>query len=369
MVRRMPASRLVMVASRAAITQPGSSHLESPLTVSDIRRLAWQRDDEDNPIIDFIENWLELCCKWIESVLLFNPKSNRGGMLPVHLAQIARTTPEAYLLMLCLARRDMSPSSMTCESMDTLGPALFKLFCRMAWFATDAHQTANHALASCGDGDVTSDNILQTITHAEQEGWLLALPSPDELSLLLDFDGHDIATWTWHSPIHGDGEQDGIDIRQRRWGAILQRINNPDLLLFAQREFLARKFPNFDSSRHELWEGSNLPWHFDHIHATAHVENTKGDVRYQPFVKQWLDTIGNLRACPIEDKSSDSSELANAKIVSPEQLTVSFMLPREIPAFSMGHKPLVDEAAAREFAEACRNRLIRIYRQCWEQIH
>ena len=95
------------------------------------------------------------------------------------------------------------------------------------------------------------------------------------------------------------------------------------------------------------------------------IYNIKSGNRYQSFLRQWQDTIGNLRAWPFEDNRSDSAEPAESKIQSPEQLVDSFVLPDEIPDFSMGRLPLHDEVAARRFATTCLNRMIRIYQESW----
>jgi len=362
-VRRMPASRLAMMAARAALTVPGAKQLRGPLSVGEIRRMAGRRDEDADKVLRFITDRLKACCNWIEGVVLYDARSNPGGLLPAHLARIARSNPEVYLLLLCIADRCVH-ARQDSASMEDLRLPLLALVCRMAWFATDSHQTANHVLAACADG-VSPTVILQATAHAEEQGWLVTLPTPSELACFLDLDGHEIESWTWHSPIHGDGEQAGIDLRQRRWGSFLQMTGNRDLLMYAQRGFIAKRFNEFDPSRRDLWEGHNRPWDFDHIHARKHIYNIKSENRYQSFLRQWQDTIGNLRAWPFEDNRSDSAELAESKIQSPEQLVDSFVLPDEIPDFSMGRLPLHDEAAARRFANTCLNRMIRIYQECW----
>lgn len=98
------------------------------------------------------------------------------------------------------------------------------------------------------------------------------------------------------------------------------------------------------------------------------MNNLKSANQYQRFLKQWLDTIGNLRAWPFEDNRSDSAELACAKITTSAQIDDSFLLPTEIRAFSMGRRAMSDEGAARAFAKACLNRMVRIYNECWKQM-
>lgn len=362
-VRRMPASRLAMMAARAALTLAGAKQLRGSLSVGEIRRLAGKNDEDAERVMHFITGRLKPCCEWIEEVVLFDAQSNPAGLLPSHLARIARSNAEVYLLLLCIADRCLDANK---ESglMEHLRHPLLSLVCRMSWFAMDSHQTANHVLAACAGG-VSSTVILEATAHAEEQGWLLSLPTPAELAAFLEFDGHEIEAWTWHTPIHGDGEQAGIDLRQQRWGAFLRMTGNRDLLMYAQRGFIARRFSEFDPSRRDLWEGHNRPWDFDHIHARKFIYNIKSGNRYQSFLRQWQDTIGNLRAWPFEDNRSDSAEPAESKIQSPEQLVDSFVLPDEIPDFSMGRLPLQEEAAARRLANTCLNRMVRIYQECW----
>jgi hypothetical protein len=367
LTKRMPASRLVMMSARAALTSNDATQLRGSLSVSDIRRLASTRNEDATKVLRFIEERLKSCCEWVEEALLFHPQFNPTGLLAVHLANIARTKPEIYLLLICIADRHLH-GGVAAESLDNLRKSLFALICRMSWFATDYQRATNHVLASCS-GNVSATAIFEALAQSEKEGWLIPLPEPVDLSTLLDFDEKDIESWNWYSPIHGNGEQGGIDIRQRKWGAFLQCLNNRDLLLYAQRNFIVRRFPDFDPSRRDLWAGHNRPWDFDHIHASAFVHNIKTQNRFQPFLKQWINTVGNLRAWPFEDNRSDSADAADAKILNSEQLSESFIMAAELSAFSMERKPLNDEDAARKFAMACRNRLIRIYQEFWNQIH
>jgi hypothetical protein len=365
-VRRMPASRLVMMAARAALTPVGSSRLRGPLSVSDIRSLALKRDQDATRVLHFIESRLKSCCEWIENALLFDPSTHPEGLLPVHLANIARSNPEVYLLLLRLADDHLEEGA-SAESLDHLRPALLAMVMRLSWFAVDSHQAVNHILSACSEGVIASA-LREAINSAEQEGWLQEPPPPMELAKFLDFKDEKVESWTWYSPIHGDGNERDVELRQRRWGAVLQSLGNRDLLLYAQRGFITRRFADFDPSRRDLWEGHNRPWDFDHLHARALVNNLKSANQYQRFLKQWLDTIGNLRAWPFEDNRSDSAEAACAKITTSDQLNDSFLLPSEIPVFSMGRQAMSDETAARTFANACLNRMIRIYKECWDHL-
>jgi hypothetical protein len=368
-VRRMPASRLVMMATRAALTPARSIRFRAPLSVSDIRRLAIKRDNDAAQVLEFIDNRLKACCQWIEDVLRYDPEKNPQGLLPVHLAHIARSQPDVYLLLLRIADQHLGTST-GAEPIEDLRPVLLALVMRLSWFAVDTRQAVNYILCchdDCVDG-FTTTSLRMALQTAQEAEFLQKLPSPEELVLFLDFNESDLESWTWQTAIQGDGESYGVELRQKCWRAFLQSLGNRDLLLYAQRHFIARRFSDFDPSRRDLWEGHNRPWDFDHLHARALVNNFKSGNQYQRFLKQWLDTIGNLRAWPFEDNRSDSAELSDKKITTAAQLEDSFLYDFELPAFSMGRKAIRYESSSRAFAQACLRRMSRMYRECWNQM-
>lgn len=221
-VRRMPASRLVMMSARSALTPVGANRLRGPLSVSEIRSLALKRDQDATRVLHFIESRLKPCCEWIEEALLFDPATHPEGLLPVHLANVARSHPEVYLLLLRMADLQLV-AGVAAESIEHLRPALLAMVMRLSWFAVDSHQSVNHILSASRDG-VTANALREAITSAEKEGWLQELPSPGDLAGFLDFENEIVESWTWCSAIHGDGDERGVELRQRRWGPLLQSL-------------------------------------------------------------------------------------------------------------------------------------------------
>jgi hypothetical protein len=361
---RMPASRMVMLACRAALTS--DERIRGVLSVSDVRRLAASKSKDAEKVLDYIKNHLCSCCQWIENVLLYHKTQNPNGILPVHLANIARTKPDVYLLLQLMADR-LKINEENAPFDPSLRQALLALTLRLSWFAIDPSKAIAHVYASCRN-EVSGDTVNKAIRDAIEHQWLIELPSPIKLSCVLDLDHTDLENWSWQTPITGDGIEPGVKMRQAYWNPIFSRWNNRDILLYAQRHFMAQKFPDFDPSRRDLWEGHNRPWDFDHIHPSYYVYDVRKNNRYQRFVKQWLDQIGNLRAWPFEENRSDSKELACEKILTEQQREDSFILQAEIDAFSTGKNALSDETSARAFSSACRDRTIRIYEQSWKVI-
>lgn len=84
---------------------------------------------------------------------------------------------------------------------------------------------------------------------------------------------------------------------------------NKEMLLFAQRQYLKKWFPDFDPSRPEFLEDTNRPWDFDHIYAQNLIRYESGKaLRGMPqLIKDWHGSIGNFRAWPLEANRSDGA--------------------------------------------------------------
>ena len=80
------------------------------------------------------------------------------------------------------------------------------------------------------------------------------------------------------------------------WGA------KTSVLLYAQRAWLQRWFPKFDPSLPEMMEDKNRPWDIDHILPQSYF-NSRRNVPQS--VKDWGNSIGNLRAWPLEANRAD----------------------------------------------------------------
>jgi hypothetical protein len=158
------------------------------------------------------------------------------------------------------------------------------------------------------------------------------------------------------------------EIRRKSWEGFLGFRNNRELLLYAQRDFLWRRFQDYDPARKDLWEAHNRPWDFDHILASRYFYNRKDQRDYTRVCGKWGYSIGNLRAWPFEENRSDQDVTASDKIETDEQRIDSFLTKEEVKAFSGGDRSRNDEATAREFVANCRNRLLRIYREWYESV-
>jgi len=359
--KRMPASRLVMLGVRAAFARKNPARLPSSPSVSAVRNLASSADEKS--IFPFIASSLGPLCSWIDSCLGYDGATNSGGLPPVLLSSVARNSPDVYALLLVLADR-LSQNSSGVNEVEPWRKPLFSLATRLHWFSINQHEAVQQIYAALRE-DVSPAIIFTTLEAVTEAKMVCRLPSPEELADFTTPPLSDFADWAWWKFIH-KGDTTGNERLQALWGKLLDLRGNRELLLYAQRHFLCRRFPDYDPSRRDLWEDHNRPWDFDHILASAHVRNKRGH-KFQKFANEWLNTIGNLRAVSFEENRSDSAELASGKITTPEQIADSFLLPQEIPGFSIP-QVIDSESDASQFAKICQARIARIYAEWFKRL-
>ena len=154
--------------------------------------------------------------------------------------------------------------------------------------------------------------------------------------------------------------------RKRILGRVVFRVIwNKELLLYAQRHYLADRFRDYDPSEKDMWEDYNCPWDYDHILAHYYTYYKQGKMK--KFSGKWVGTIGNLRAWPAEDNRSDQKDLAKDKIKT-EALAGSFLEKTEIPQFSCGASVRDKADDALSFAMACWQRTVRIYKDWFDSM-
>ena len=86
------------------------------------------------------------------------------------------------------------------------------------------------------------------------------------------------------------------------------------------------------------------------------------------FCQEWSDTIGNFRAWPAEDNRSDQTDLAGQKINDEELLRNSFIIIDEMTGFNQGNDIISKAESAKMFAEACKCRMLRIYKEWYASL-
>jgi hypothetical protein len=361
---RMPEPRMVTIGVRAALAREQTNRLPSPMTISALRAVARGHDPRKQAIYEFIETRLEGACELVDAWLRYNPESNRNGLLPVHITSIALGSPDVYLLLLCFAER-LRRSGADHSSLTGWSKPMQGLATLMHWFAVDSVALTNRVYGQCQD-HLTLTNIRLALEDSIKDKAIHPPHTPASLEAFVRLPDTEFEKWRWWGLIHGEGVEDRIVARQDKWWGFLGFRENREILLYAQRAFLARRFPDYDPARKDLWEAHNRPWDFDHILASKYLYWRKGG-DFKGVCYEWSNTIGNFRAWPFEDNRSDQAETAAQKIRE-EQLGDSFLNAGEQSGFSSGEQVRHVETSARVFVTACRQRLLRIYREWYESV-
>lgn len=319
------------------------------------------RDD----LKDFVTNDAQQ--RFDEAWKFLTENSKRFTLLPVQAADMAKNAPDVYLLLLRwidrLATKDLTPTDLNAlQHRRTLG-----FLTALAWFALDKNRTCA-AIWSHLEADVDAEKLknrfnatrFRVACQLSERGTLrmIPLPSPDELEtvcrLFMETDGRvryarDKATM--HFP-EGSFWKDGgwwydqfVPALAQIWYETLETQvaapttesqednDTPDfpalgqqiashfldtlwdakssVLLYAQRNALKAWFPGFDPSMPEMMEDRNRPWDWDHLLPQSYFSGRWG---IPQSVKDWGNSIGNLRAWPLEANRSDGDAIPKNKL-------------------------------------------------------
>ena len=244
------------------------------------------------------------------------------------------------------------------------------------WFGEDRQKAVNTLYAShFGHGPLSPASFSGILKHCQQPPQgnreVLKLLSPDQFEVLFPkFSASDekLKDWRFQETIIeagpvGQSPSDPLmqAERERDTRPFLGRaINSRGMLLYWQRSLLSSQFNDFDPSRIEIQDGKkNRPWDYDHILPSAVLNSNQG--RFREACRQWSNTIGNLRAWPLERNRSRRDDYANVSIFPKHFADDGILNQEECNAFSLTRTDVNEPQRAAEFMNAARARFLRIY--------
>jgi hypothetical protein len=367
---RIPASHLVSIGIRAALTPTEDGQLAPSMSIPRLRAIAsaggkgTSADSRNRAKIKkFLgvdgadgtgTNRLAEACAQVDEWLVYSAGSSANGLPPVLVSSFARSNADTYLFFIHLADRLRNEEVQRLNRRwNEVLPAVAML---VHWFASDQSKVANL--------------LIEAVAKAINCKWLIAPRKPDAMSDFIKFpdQNRNLKNWKLWAALIGAAPEKKRDELHEKWWLFLERtLWQREMLLFAQRDYLNRQFPEYDPSRKDLWENTNRPWDFDHVHASAYFYNAKSG-ECADFCREWGNTIGNLRAWPFEENRSDLKQTANEKLgESEEEMKASLIeSDEEVAAFSHGDQARLDPKCARALGEAIRDRFIRIYKNWYE---
>ena len=346
--------------------------ITSPVSIAQIRRLAFPEQKDEQNRYRFEAFFRGQNTQGLGDVLAkigewCGPRASYDLPLVIQ-TSIARDSPDVYAFLLWLADKALRTAQVEEES---LGKLVQGLITTLHWFAIDKRKAVT-AIAARLDrvGTLTRDRFKGILTPggSEEDQSFIRLPlSVLRFEKALPLPSGEPDAWGWWTSIRYSDH----DIAERE--AVERVINNRELLLYAQRTFLQRRFSKYDPADEETWAQHNRPWDFDHILPQAAIN--RRDVRYKEVVKEWaLRSVSNLRMWPMEENRSDQNISPedkignNGRLPRARAIADSFLTKEELSGFSEGYdftQQVESNAQQLEFyIKTSRARVIRIY-QAW----
>jgi len=348
-------SRLISLLSRLASFNETSTiekTMPGRLNPTDFRRKI--RENEK------YRNYLDNLASEAKDEKLFQPSSEFlvNGLGRILTADLAQNHQDVYLLLLQLIRN----KRITKEELDGEdGRRLLGILTATAWFAQDTSgfisqlwEAAENGVkwwcpSSCLDRHLFNYMERKNRKRINTDPLMYPLPSPNIVCKALK----EVVNCWLEDKTMPDGkkpyEKKGIDplwdtslshymenkhlissiwskettdetgseeMLGRVWKIFWQRLQKERrLILFAQQKYLQEWFELYEPEAPDQLEDSDRPYDWDHIFPSSYVYWAS----CEHIWKQWYNTIGNLRAWPLELNRSDSNELPEKKL-QPEKI-------------------------------------------------
>jgi hypothetical protein len=366
----MTPPRLVLLATRLVQASVGGEKqkgMPSSPTVNGFRRII-QNEKFRESMQHFLESERGDSIIHTAKKLL---EDGQHGLPPVLSAGLARDNPDVMLLLLrWIDRMNGRDPFEQLELADR--QRLVGMVTAIAWFAADLGQTMNivwNRLENCPTDELPrffSRETFSPLLELGPSGQLRMLPiyPPDVLKqfILKQVSGPDLdeptgghwTVWNWwermvptplpaetakwyatacyphwfRSAVQLEQPLDLAVKAQEAWRISLDRSLQKHFLLYAQRIWIQKCFPDYDPSLPDQLEDMNRPWDYDHIHPNNYVA---GRWYIPQIIKDWHNTIGNFRAWPFEANRADHdiSPLIKFTNVNDQEISYGLVSPEE----------------------------------------
>ena len=282
----MSPSKLVMLAFRLALTSEDDKSFKGEMTIKQIRSAAIMTDERDKIESLYDNNQLEIILNKVDEWL--GAKEDSVLRTPNILRTIiARNSPDVYLLLMYMARKDMeSPINLSAYEIKALAFMLH-------WFGNDKKYCVQEIFHRFKNG-INISNILQGISRLMHDCHLLHVYTPKEVEELFII-GNSKGWRIWNS-LPAPAKH---FFNRTFWYGTTEA---KQMLLYAERQYLNTNFRNYDPARQDMWAEENRPWDFDHIVPQEWIRNKRGPFR--DYDKDWLWSIGNMAAISFEANRS-----------------------------------------------------------------
>ena len=347
----MPPHTLISLAFQLVLSTTGKG-LERAPSVAKIRKLAG--DDGVRKAIN------ELYCTdgkgSIMSHILVTVDhwlTNYDKIPKVLRTTIARKSPEVYLLLMIFAKWKEE------GQIDPIlkEEALFRATAYyLHWMVGDKFGVANSIYKAVANNPLNEWRtiIKRVLLVSCVKGTIIPLLSPEAFRSLFIIEGDK----NWRPDGNGRGSMP--------WWPLWETVSyNEEMLLYAQREYMCKRFPNYDPARQDLWEDKNRPWDFDHIIPQDWIHRQRSwRQAYTDYCKAWKDNNGNMAAIPFWVNRAKSNE---ANWEEYKENPTGLLADDDISDFDELFNAMLNSDAkqAKCFAEKTFTRMCKIYKEVY----
>jgi hypothetical protein len=327
------------------------------------------RESPSDAVVPFVQD-LEQVDDWL---LWRSPED--FGLPPAVRMELVNGNPELYLCLLRLARIGRE------SSLSLQDPALRRRIVGMAtaihWFcpANDSSKkfAAERVLAHVldGNGEFVAKSfrgiLAACIRDGERRGIsqiLAPMDLEDVIPKIHPGDSESLKEWRLWDVVVKPNQEGHAEREQEIWPFVSSLRYNRNLLLYCQRDYLGSRWSHFDKATPDMWEDHNRPWDYDHIlpAATLYYNHRV----YMKTAAEWLNTIGNSRAWPLEENRSKQDQRA-CETITGDDIGYSFLLnPDEVTDFSLKAVDISDPLKTLGFLNSARARMLRMYKHWFE---
>ena len=288
-------------------------------------------------ILSLVDQWLTDCDKI--------PKVLR--------TTIARESSVVYLLLMAFAKwKEEGQIDPTLKE-----EALFRATAYyLHWMVGDKFGVANSIYQAVASNPLNEWGtiIKQVLLVSCVKGTITPLLSPEAFKGLFTIEGDK----NWRPNENGRSSMP--------WWLLWDTVSyNREMLLYAQREYMCKRFPNYDPARQDLWEDKNRPWDFDHIipQDWIHKQWSKRQA-YTDYCEAWKDNNGNMAAIPFWVNRAKSNE---ANWDEYEHNSANLLADEEITRFGELFNGMLNGKVeqAKRFAEKTFTRMCKIYNEVY----
>ena len=373
-------ARLIGMAVRVALTNKDAKKIIEERSVQQIRSIfkhhsdrnncnndagerneqSGQETDEDK-VKNYVKNKLTPALEWIDNILLRSDERPYG--IPAYLrSSIAWNSRDVFLWLMYLANKfDNAMNNID----DDIRKRIIGIALIIHWFGVNKNKAIAQLVEKLSEGDDLV-NALRTIQITDFDGGgknedfvyrPLNLGELEELIPEVKCENDLTLQKKWNF-------WNFIDERGKvgYWIRFSKIINEKELLVYRQRDYIDKKFKGFDPSNRSMWKGHNRPWDYDHILPSNSLNGQRsGGIRTFTWACQaWQKSIGNLVAVDFAFNRKSQAVEAQVKYNNSDSDKLNGEL-MNIASFNIDLGHTDDFEKSKEFINAVRERFLKIY--------